>query len=351
MLHIVEVQQILLPLLRIVRLLKGKHQIDQRTGRPLADLHMGQDLLLRLEKVRLPQSVQGFLYLRPERLCHLPLERIYRIVLFRWQAVKFQGVEARCDLVKSHLLPLVSGKQLFEHLLLALQKLSVKVRSVRLLTDPLRLPQLFCTVPHKPRRLFQKFPHPGQLFKTRTLFCRRRAVIAPSLLQPLLRERVTHGKVVEPAHDVLHRVIPAARAEVLHGKQKFRILRGVLLLQHLREHIRLQQLHLSLVPDPEARIQSDRVKLVAQDRQTEAVDRRDLRVVEQRCLPLQMLVFGVGRQSVIDRIADTLAHLSRRRACEGHDQKPVNVDRMLLITDHFYDPFYQNRRLARTGCC
>ena len=80
------------------------------------------------------------------------------------------------------------------------------------------------------------------------------------------------------------------------------------------------------------------MKMIADNEQTETVDRRDLGVVQQRGLLLQMLVFRLPNEFFSDRTADPLPHFRRRRIGKGHDKKPVNIHRMRPVADHLYDP-------------
>ena len=70
------------------------------------------------------------------------------------------------------------------------------------------------------------------------------------------------------------------------------------LLQKLCQYILPDQLQLSLIRHAECRIQSDVLKIVPQHKQTEAVDGRNLGVVHQCRLSLEMFVFPVLVQPV-----------------------------------------------------
>ena len=68
---------------------------------------------------------------------------------------------------------------------------------------------------------------------------------------------------------------------------------GKMLFQHFFHHVLGQQLHFPFIRNPEGRIQTDVLKIVAQHKQAEAVNRGNLGVVNNRRLPLQMLVSAV----------------------------------------------------------
>ena len=91
------------------------------------------------------------------------------------------------------------------------------------------------------------------------------------------------------------------------------------------------------------------MKMISDHKETETVYRRDLCIVQQRHLPLQMLILRLSDQTLPYRSADPLTHLCRRRIRKRHDQKSVNIYGMSGITYHFHDTFYQHRRLARSG--
>ena len=61
------------------------------------------------------------------------------------------------------------------------------------------------------------------------------------------------------------------------------------------------------------------MKMVAHDIQTEAVDRRDLRVMDERQLAQQMFISRVLIKSLLNRISDSLPHLRRRCIRKSHD--------------------------------
>ena len=58
-----------------------------------------------------------------------------------------------------------------------------------------------------------------------------------------------------------------------------------------------------------------------------------------------MAVVRLLLKLLLDRLLDPLPHLRRRRPGEGHDQKAVDLQRMLPLCDHPHNPLHQNRRL------
>jgi len=122
-------------------------------------------------------------------------------------------------------------------------------------------------------------------------------------------------------------------------------------LQKLFHHIRLEHLHLTLIRHAESRVKTNLVEIVTDDKQAERVNRRNLGIVYQRRLSLQMLVLRIFFQLLRHCPADTLTHLRRRGRGECHNQKPVNVDRVAVVCYHLYDALHQHRSLTASGSC
>ena len=75
------------------------------------------------------------------------------------------------------------------------------------------------------------------------------------------------------------------------------------------------------------------MKVIPDDIGTKSIDRRDLGIMDQCCLLLQMFIVRIFVQCLIDRIGDSLFHFSCRRSCKCHDQKPVDIHRPFWIHD------------------
>ena len=175
-------------------------------------------------------------------------------------------------------------------------------------------------------------------------------VVFPALLQPEfgLGPAGRHG--IEVRDHLLQAPVVTARTEIGGAFQKGRIRLLIAFLQKAVQDIRGHELALCLVHDPEIRIQIDLAEIIPQQIAAEAVDGRDLGVVDQSLLPAQM---GVGRilpQAVRDGPGDTLPHLGGRRPGKSNDQQAVYVQRTLSFADHADDPLHQNGRLAAAGC-
>ena len=63
-----------------------------------------------------------------------------------------------------------------------------------------------------------------------------------------------------------------------------------------------------------------------------------------------MFVVRIFFQSIFQRIPDSLAHLRSCRIRKCHDQKTVNVHRVLFVRNDLYDTFHEHRRLTGTCC-
>ena len=101
-----------------------------------------------------------------------------------------------------------------------------------------------------------------------------------------------------------------------------------------------------LFHDAVSRIQIDLAEIIAQKPCAEAVDRGDLRLVQQRLLFLQVHIQRVRQKTRRDRLPDALPHLGGCCPRERHDKKAVDIQRMLRIANHLNDALHKNRRLT-----
>ena len=91
--------------------------------------------------------------------------------------------------------------------------------------------------------------------------------------------------------------------------------------------------------------------MFAKQLKTKAINRRNLRMMDQCCLSFQVSVTRIRLQSLFQRLSDSLTHLSRSCIGESHDQQTVNIHRMIRIRHHLDDPLYQNRSFTTACCC
>ena len=154
--------------------------------------------------------------------------------------------------------------------------------------------------------------------------------------------------MIQRQYSLHNRPVVLSRGKLLQKLMKFLIFRPCLIcfIKDFFQHVLAQQLHFRLIRHPEARIQTDQVKMAAQYLQTEAVDRRDLRVVDQYELALQVFIVRLLLRPHLKRIPDPLAHLCRRRIRKRHDEEPVNIHRMHRRSHHLQNTSHQHSRLS-----
>ena len=199
---------------------------------------------------------------------------------------------------------------------------------------------------HQMSGILPQFPHPDtgcQFFPGSDLICLRTAV------QPFQRPGITHGKFIHAKDQFRQHFITFSGGKTLHKAVKTSRPFLIIALKHLFCHILFQQFDLALICRAESGIQIDGMKIVSDHIRAESVDRRDLRVVDQRLLSLQVFIFRILFQIIFHRFRQSLPHLSG--CCPGkcHDQQLVDIDGM-IFSGHFpQDSFYQNSSL--TGSC
>ena len=84
--------------------------------------------------------------------------------------------------------------------------------------------------------------------------------------------------------------------------------------------------------------------------QTETVDRRDLRVMDQSRLHLEVSVIRMFGKPLLNRRADSLSHLRRRRFRERHHKKTVNIERFLPLRHKLDDSLDEDGGLSASRC-
>ena len=81
----------------------------------------------------------------------------------------------------------------------------------------------------------------------------------------------------------------------------------------------------------------------------EAVDRRDLRMVDQDALLLQVFILRAFRKAGGQCRCQTVLHFSRRCPRKGHNEQAVDIYGMHRVRDHADDPFHEDCRFTRSG--
>ena len=84
--------------------------------------------------------------------------------------------------------------------------------------------------------------------------------------------------------------------------------------------------------------------------ETKAVNRHNLGMMNQGRLDLQMRILRLLRQLLLNSQGDSLPHLCRCRIGKCHDQKLVDIQRMLSFADQLNDSLNQHGSLAASGC-
>ena len=144
-------------------------------------------------------------------------------------------------------------------------------------------------------------------------------------VQPFQRPWITHGKLIHPENQFRQHLIAFSGGKTLHKTVKTFGSLLVTALKHLFCHILFQQFDLALICRAESGIQIDGVKIVPDHIRAESVNRRDLCVVDQRLLSLQMFIS--------DPVPDNSPQLpsvspSSLRLLPGkcHDQQLIDID-------------------------
>ena len=139
---------------------------------------------------------------------------------------------------------------------------------------------------------------------------------------------MTHGEIKQALYHRNEIVLPSARCITLHQMDKILFGGSVFFFQHLLHHILHHQGAFAGIQNTESRIQIDIRKIVPHHIQTEAVNGRDLRIMQKCRLTVHTQILRMLRHIFRDGFADTLAHLCRRCLCKRHDQHTVDIHRM-----------------------
>ena len=154
-----------------------------------------------------------------------------------------------------------------------------------------------------------------------------------ALLQPLLRPRIALGKAIQPQDQLLQHFIVLPGGVAVRKFQEILLPFLVSFLQHVSQHILLQEPQFSILSHTERRIQIHLLKIVAHHLAAETVDGHNGGTVNERQLPQQMAVTRMLSMCVLQRLPDTLPHLIGSRPGEGYHQKLVDICRILRIHD------------------
>ena len=155
--------------------------------------------------------------------------------------------------------------------------------------------------------------------------------------------------LVGAQNDLAQLFVVAPGGQQVAQREKARIPLLIGRVEHLLEHLGAQQLAFLLVHQPEIGRNAERRRLFARKRQAQRVHGRDLRAVHEEQLSAQARVLRVFGGCLCQRRADALAHLSGSGVGKGHEQQPVDVNRVQRVGQAGEHPLNQHGGLARTG--
>ena len=196
-------------------------------------------------------------------------------------------------------------------------------------------------------RLTHQIPHPWRVFQ---FLLRGNLISFLTLRKPFLRPRITGREIKQIQDQILDPLVCFSRRVTFDKIFKFRRLFRIAFFQNLLHHIRTEQTDFPVLRHPVSRIQIDHLKIILDHIRTESVDRIDLGMMKKGLLTLKMIVVRILLNGPLQRLSDSLPHLSGCRPGERHDQQLVHVDRLLRIHHPGKNPLYKNRRLSGTGC-
>ena len=344
MLHICKIHDIFLPLLFRKCLDKLPGQTNQFLHRLPAKFQFLQYFLCGLIKIILPQFLHCLFCLIPQVLRQLPLILLHTVVFFSGQCFWLPAIQQNSAPVK--ILCFESLFQISSKQKILFQRFSVHIWSTGTVdyffAPVLQIRDLIQQV----SGILPQFFHPytgHQFFLCPDLICLCTGI------QPFQGPGITHGKFIHPKNQFRQHFIAFSGGKALHKTVKTFGSLLVIALKHLFCHILFQQFDLALIRCAKSGIQIDSVKVIPDHIRTESVDCRDLCVVDQRLLSLQMFIFRILFQIIFHRFRQSLPHLSG--CCPGkcHDQQLVDIDGTIFSGQFSQDSFYQNSSL--TGSC
>ena len=309
-------------------------------------LHENEKLFRRRRIDTLFKLLEQFFHFRPAVLKDLPKVRI----------LAQRGLFAR----KSHKLPVAQHRVAAVRIGFPeniLKEPDVVRRTGKIGRGAVRLHGLFFiglrlhnAFSEDPVGIGEKLPVPGRSLHLRKGSC---TVLPSAFFKPYKRPGLALRRVKYLQDVLLQEFFGFPGRDGLHQRVKscslllIRLRVGV--FQQLLHHVGFHERELSLLRDPKARLQFRKITVGVHEVGAEAVDRRDLRVMDELGLPVQMLVVRVFLQRVGNRPRDPLLHLAGRRLRECHDQQLIDVHRMFRVQKKGQDAGDKNRRLAAAG--
>ena len=179
----------------------------------------------------------------------------------------------------------------------------------------------------------------------------RNIVIRGTVFEPCLRRRVAAGLFTQLQDQRFQLTVVRPRTEIGNTSKKGRIFFRILFLQKVLQDLSGDHAALRGFDLSESRIQIYITEIIAQQKCKKAVHGRDLRIMQQDLLPLQMGIGWIQGKSLGQGLADPLPHLRSSCSGKGHNEQAVYIQRMLSFTHQPYDPLHKNSGLAAAGRC
>ena len=169
---------------------------------------------------------------------------------------------------------------------------------------------------------------------------------------------MAHGKIIKCQDHALQILIILPGCVAFYKfpaffAKLFLILSGyfrIQILDQLLYHILSEKLHLSFIPQTEIRVEIYGMKIIPDNRKAEAVNGRDLCMVDQSQLFLQVHIVRAAFYLFLNCLPDPLLHLTGSCIGKGHHQQMIDIHRRVLIANHGNDALYQYCCFSRTGC-
>ena len=133
------------------------------------------------------------------------------------------------------------------------------------------------------------------------------------------------------------RAVGAALAIEVGKGAEIRVAVGI--FQRLAQGRSPQELHTAGICGGKVRRDIQRLKVLAQQVQTEGIDGADGCALQQHPLAAQRAIAGFRLAALQKRLPDTGPQLCRRRIGKGDDEQTVCIHRMLRVGDEPDSPF------------
>ena len=214
MLHIREIHKVLISFGCIQPFLEGKRQRDQFIHCLLADRHIRQHIFRWNGKQCLLQVCDAFLHFITDCLYHILSDRINILCFLTWQSGKADIGKAVIQLtVISCFSHIFQQLKVRFQILYVLYRTAISLCNLQCLMNA--LPALFQHGIH----VFKSILIPFSVFQ---LFYRLHLIVLSSGFQPLFRERITHGEMIQSVNGFFNLLVTAAGAVTVYKMQKLR---------------------------------------------------------------------------------------------------------------------------------